>query len=160
MQPLATVTALLEAFGASVTSDSSGVTVRGGGSLHGVDLDMSQVGELVPTATALAALASSPTRIRGVAHLRGHETDRLAALSAEFSALGGDVVETADGLTVNPRPLSPGVFHTYEDHRMATTGALLGLAVPGIAVENVATTSKTLPGFTSLWEDMLRNAAA
>jgi 3-phosphoshikimate 1-carboxyvinyltransferase len=121
---------------------------------------MSTVGELVPTATALAALASAPSRIRGVSHLRGHETDRLAALATEFSALGGDVVETAEGLLFNPKPLTAGVFHTYEDHRMATTGALLGLAVPGMVVENVSTTSKTLPGFTALWEDMLRNAAA
>ena len=120
---------------------------------------MSDVGELVPTVTAIAALASSPTLIRGVAHLRGHETNRLAALSSEFTALGGDVTETEDGLLINPCPLRPGVFHTYDDHRMATAGALVGLAVPGILVENVATTAKTLPAFTALWERMLGNSA-
>jgi 3-phosphoshikimate 1-carboxyvinyltransferase len=160
VQPVTAVISLIEAFGGEVALDDTGLRVTGGRELSGVDLDMSDIGELVPVVTALAAVARSPSRIRGVAHLRGHETDRLAALAREFVALGGDVTETADGLLVNPRPLLGGTFHTYDDHRMATTGALLGLAVSGIEVENVSTTAKTLPGFAGLWSSMLGSSAA
>ena len=104
------------------------------------------------------ALADSPSRISGVAHIRGHETDRLAALVAEINGLGGDANETEDGLEIRPRPLTGGVFHSYADHRMATAGAVIGLAVPGVEVENIATTGKTLPEFASMWTDMLRGA--
>jgi 3-phosphoshikimate 1-carboxyvinyltransferase len=104
---------------------------------------------------ALAALADSPSHLSGVAHLRGHETDRLSALAAELNGLGGDVTETEDGLVIRPRPLHGGVFATYADHRMATAGALVGLRVPGVEVEDVETTAKTLPGFTALWQRML-----
>ena len=107
---------------------------------------------------ALAALADSPSHLRGIAHLRGHETDRLAALATEINALGGDVTEHDDGLTIRPRPLHGGVFATYHDHRLATAGALIGLRVPGVQVENVGTTAKTLPGFTDLWTRMLDGA--
>jgi 3-phosphoshikimate 1-carboxyvinyltransferase len=100
-------------------------------------------------------LASTPSRLRGIAHLRGHETDRLAALATEINNLGGDVSETRDGLSIRPRPLHGGVFGTYADHRMATTGALLGLVVPGIEVEDIETTAKTMPEFVDLWERML-----
>ena len=109
------------------------------------------MGELAPVLAALAALADSPSRLRGVAHLRGHETDRLAALAAELNNLGGDVVETEDGLVIRPRTLRGGVFHTYADHRMAQAGALLGLAVAGVDVEDVATTAMSMrcPGSSS-----------
>jgi 3-phosphoshikimate 1-carboxyvinyltransferase len=128
---------------------------RGKGRVHGIDADLRDVGELVPTIAAIAAVAGSPTTLRGIAHLRGHETDRLAALATEINALGGDVTETRDGLVIKPRPLHGGVFRTYHDHRMATTGALLGLVVPGIEVEDVETTGKTLPGFVAMWDRML-----
>jgi len=121
---------------------------------------MSAIGELVPTVTAIATVAGSPTTIRGVAHLRGHETDRLAALATEYNALGGDVTETSDGLLIKPKPLRGGIFHTYHDHRLATAAALTGLVTPGIFIENVATTSKTLPNFPHMWERMLDPAAA
>ncbi|CAM5720832.1 3-phosphoshikimate 1-carboxyvinyltransferase OS=Streptomyces fumanus OX=67302 GN=aroA1 PE=3 SV=1 [Streptomyces fumanus] len=104
---------------------------------------------------AVAALADSPSTLRGVAHLRLHETDRLAALTKEINELGGDVTETADGLHIRPRPLHGGVFHTYDDHRMATAGAIIGLVVEGVRIENVATTAKTLPDFPELWTGML-----
>jgi 3-phosphoshikimate 1-carboxyvinyltransferase len=84
-----------------------------------------------------------------------HETDRLAALAKELGELGCDVSETADGLRIRPRPLHGGVFHTYEDHRLATAAAVVGLAVPGVQVENVGTTAKTLPDFPALWQTML-----
>jgi 3-phosphoshikimate 1-carboxyvinyltransferase len=103
----------------------------------------------------LAALASTPSRLSGVAHLRGHETDRLAALVAEINGLGGAVTETPDGLVIEPRPLHGGTFHTYGDHRMATAGALIGLRVPGVEVEDIATTGKTIPEFDRRWADML-----
>jgi 3-phosphoshikimate 1-carboxyvinyltransferase len=160
VQPLSRVSEILHAMGATVELSASGLTVTAGETLMGADLDMREVGELVPTITAIAVAASSATTIRGVAHLRGHETDRLAALSREFVGLGGDVQETEDGLTINPQPLTPGVFHSYADHRMATAGALVGLRVPGIQVENIATTDKTLPEFTRRWHDMIGDAAA
>jgi 3-phosphoshikimate 1-carboxyvinyltransferase len=145
--------------GAEVTLDRDGLTVEGTGELYGIDADLSDAGELTPVVAALAALADGPSQLRGVAHIRGHETDRLAALSAELTALGGDVSETPDGLVVRPRPLHGGLVHTYGDHRMATAGALLGLRVPGVLVEDVETTAKTLPGFTGLWAAMLAPAS-
>jgi 3-phosphoshikimate 1-carboxyvinyltransferase len=146
---------LLDQMGADVTLDRDGLTVQGTGELYGIDADLGDAGELTPTVAALAALADSPSQLRGVAHIRGHETDRLAALATEINGLGGDVTETPDGLVIRPRPLNGGLFHTYGDHRMATAGALLGLRVPGILVEDVETTAKTLPGFPGLWTAML-----
>ncbi|WP_432160464.1 3-phosphoshikimate 1-carboxyvinyltransferase [Streptomyces sp. NRRL F-5630] len=135
----------------------AGLALTGTGRVRGIDVDLGEVGELTPGIAAVAALADSPSTLRGVAHLRLHETDRLAALTKEINELGGDVTETADGLHIRPRPLRGGVFHTYEDHRMATAGAILGLAVPGVEIENVATTAKTLPDFPELWTGMLGN---
>ncbi|WP_405777363.1 3-phosphoshikimate 1-carboxyvinyltransferase [Streptomyces sp. NBC_00859] len=133
-----------------------GLEFTGTGRIHGIDVDLSEVGELTPGIAAVAALADSPSTLRGVAHLRLHETDRLAALTAEINGLGGDVSETADGLRIRPRPLHGGVFHTYDDHRMATAGSVIGLAVEGVRIENVATTAKTLPDFTEMWTEMLK----
>ena len=146
---------LLDQMGAEVSQDAAGLTVAGTGELYGVDVDLHDAGELTPTVAALCALADTPSRLRGVAHIRGHETDRLAALATEINALGGDVSETDDGLVIRPAPLHAGVFHTYADHRLATAGALLGLRVPGVLVEDVGTTAKTLPGFPALWQAML-----
>ncbi|GAA1521135.1 3-phosphoshikimate 1-carboxyvinyltransferase [Sphaerisporangium rubeum] len=145
---------LLAAMGATVTRGPDGLTVTGG-RLTGIDADLRDVGELTPSIAALAALAGSPSTLRGVAHLRGHETDRLAALAAEINGLGGDVTETEDGLVIRPRPLRGGVFRSYADHRMATAGAMIGLAVPGVQVEDIATTAKTLPEFARMWAEML-----
>lgn len=154
-QPGDLIRGVWEAMGASVTRGHDGLTVTAGDALIGVDLDLSDVGEVAPTVAAVAALASTPSRLRGIAHLRGHETDRLAALTAEINGLGGDVEETDDGLVIRPRPLHGGVFHTYDDHRMATAGAVLGLVVPGVEVENIGTTSKTIPDFTRRWSQFL-----
>jgi 3-phosphoshikimate 1-carboxyvinyltransferase len=126
-----------------------------GGAISGVRLDLSPAGELAPTLAALATLADSPSRLRGIGHLRGHETDRLAALTSEINRLGGDARELSDGLEIHPRPLRGALVRTYGDHRMATFGALIGLAVPGVEVEDIAATAKTLPGFTSLWREMM-----
>lgn len=124
--------------------------------LRGIDLDMGDIGELTPTVAALCALASTPSTLTGIAHLRGHETDRLAALATEINGLGGNVTELDDGLRITPAPLHGGQWHSYADHRMATAGAIIGLAVEGVEVEDIDTTSKTLPGFAGMWEAMIR----
>lgn len=123
--------------------------------LRGIDLDMGDIGELTPTVAALCALASTPSTLTGIAHLRGHETDRLAALATEINGLGGNVTELDDGLRITPAPLHGGQWHSYADHRMATAGAIIGLAVDGVEVEDIDTTSKTLPGFAKMWEAMI-----
>jgi len=120
-----------------------------------VDLDLSDEAELTPTIAAVAALADSPSRLHGIGHIRLHETDRVAALAKEINNLGGEVIEGDDELVINPRPLRGGVFATYDDHRLATAAAVIGLTVPGVLVENVATTGKTLPDFTGRWAAML-----
>jgi 3-phosphoshikimate 1-carboxyvinyltransferase len=149
---------LVVALGGTVSRDAAGVTVRGGEVVHGIDADLGDVNELTCVVAALAALADGPSRLTGIAHMRGHETDRLAALVAEINALGGDARELEDGLEIRPRPLHAGVFHTYHDHRMVMAGATLGLAVPGIDIENVATVGKTMPEFTELWTGLLAAA--
>jgi 3-phosphoshikimate 1-carboxyvinyltransferase len=146
---------IFDAMGADVLLERSGLTVTGSGQISGLDVDLHDAGELTPVVVAVAALADSPSRIRGIAHLRGHESDRLAALAAEINALGGSVKETGDGLRVTPKPLRGGLFHTYDDHRMAMAGAVLGLRVPGVVIENVETTAKTLPGFADRWGRMI-----
>ncbi len=151
---------VLDAMGAEVSLDRSGLTVRGTGELYGVDVDLHDASEIAPTVAALAALASSPSQLHGLTHIRGHETDRLAALRVGLTNLGGDVTETEDGLVIRPRSLHGGVFASYADHRIATTGAVIGLVVPGVRVEDIATTAKTLPDFPRLWADMLAGADA
>ena len=148
---------ILPAMGATVSLQDGTLTVTGGESIHGADFD--ETSELAPTVAALCALATGPSRLTGIAHLRGHETDRLAALVAEINRLGGDAEETADGLVIRPAALHGGVVHSYADHRMATAGAILGLAVEGVQVEDIATTSKTMPEFPAMWAQMLESAA-
>jgi 3-phosphoshikimate 1-carboxyvinyltransferase len=144
--------AIAESFGGQVEREGSDLVFTGGSTLTGVQLDLHDVGELTPVVTAIAALAEGETRLSGVAHLRGHETDRLAALAAEINRLGGHVEELDDGLLIRPRPLHAGVFATYDDHRMAQAAVVLGLRVPDLAVENVGTTAKTYPDFATVWE--------
>ena len=146
---------ILDAMGAVVRLDREHLEVQGSGALSGLDIDLRDAAELTPVVAALAALADSPTWIRGVAHIRGHETDRLAALRTELSALGSDVTETDDGLHIRPARLHGGRFRTYADHRMVMAAAVIGLVVPGVVIEDVGTVAKTLPGFTTLWDGML-----
>jgi 3-phosphoshikimate 1-carboxyvinyltransferase len=146
---------ILPRFGGVVTRDGSRVTVTGTGSITPVTLDLTTGGELAPALVALAALADGTSEISGIGHIRHHETDRLAALVAEINALGGNATELADGIRIEPAPLKGGVWHTYEDHRMATAGAIIGLRVPGVEIEDIRTTSKTLPEFAALWLHML-----
>ncbi len=154
---------LLAQMGAEIVLDERGLTVDGSGAVHGLEADLSDVGELAPALTAVAALADSPSHFYGISHLRGHETDRLAALATEINGLGGDVTETQDGLRIEPRPLHSGDVRTYSDHRMATAAAILGLRVAGLRVEDIDTTAKTLPDFARRWQDMVdatRSAAS
>jgi len=141
--------------GAQVEFTSDGLTLTGGKAIHGIDIDLHDVGELTPSIAALAALADSPSHLRGIGHLRLHETDRLAALTREINLLGGNVVEEETALHITPAPLHGGTFHTYEDHRLATAGAVIGLVVPGVLIENVATTRKTLTDFPGLWNSLV-----
>ena len=146
---------LLPLFGATVVRDGSSVTVSGTGRINGVTLDLTTGGELAPALVALAALAETTSTITGIGHIRHHETDRLAALATEINKLGGNVTELEDGLHIEPAPLHGGEWLSYEDHRMATAGALIGLRVPGVRIENIATTAKTLPEFPQLWMALL-----
>jgi 3-phosphoshikimate 1-carboxyvinyltransferase len=146
--------------GAKVEFVSDGLKITGGESIHGIDIDLHDVGELTPSIAALAALADSPSHLRGIGHLRLHETDRLAALTREINGLGGNVVEDETSLHITPassfgKDLHGGTFHTYDDHRLATAGAVIGLVVPEVVVENVATTRKTLPDFPGLWQSLV-----
>lgn len=151
---------LFAVMGGRVTRSAAGVTVEGVGRLAGLDEDLSDVGELTPVIAAVCALASTPSRLRGVGHLRGHETDRLAALERELNNLGGRVVATPDELLITPRTLHAGPFATYDDHRIAQAAAVVGVAVPGVQVENIATTAKTMPEFARLWTDLVVGAGA
>ena len=155
---------ILTAMGANISRDhdknKGGLTITGGESIKGIDIDLHDVGELTPAIAALAALADSPSHLRGIGHLRLHETDRLAALTREINSLGGNVVEEETALHITPngamgKGLHGGTFHTYEDHRLATAGAVIGLVVPGVEIENVATTRKTLPDFPGLWQSLV-----
>jgi 3-phosphoshikimate 1-carboxyvinyltransferase len=146
---------LLATMGAAITIDESGLTLQGSGTISGLVADLRDVGELTPVLAALAALADSESSFYGIGHLRGHETDRLAALCTELTRLGGKVSERSDGLTIAPRPLHGGTWHAYADHRMATAGAVLGLVVDGLEVDDIRATSKTLPDFPAMWSAML-----
>jgi 3-phosphoshikimate 1-carboxyvinyltransferase len=146
---------ILADMGCTVSLDGAGLTVEGPEQLQGVELDLHDVGELAPAVAALCALATTPSRLSGIEHIRGHETDRLAALATELNGLGADVTELQDGLEIRPAPLHGGVFHTYADHRMAHAGVIIGAAVDGVLVENVATTSKTFPDFADFWSGLL-----
>ncbi|AEV88452.1 3-phosphoshikimate 1-carboxyvinyltransferase [Actinoplanes sp. SE50] len=150
-QPVGQLTDLLTAFGGEVTRSADGLTVRGTGTLHGITADLSEVAEMTPVLSALAVLADGPSELRGVEHIRGHETDRIAALATELGRVGAGVTEFPDGLRIEPRPLHGASFETYADHRMAHAAAVIGLSVPGVQLTDVGCTSKTLPEFPELW---------
>ena len=143
--------------GAEISHGEDGVlTVRGTGVIRGIDY--ADASELAPTLAALCTLADSPSKLTGIGHLRGHETDRLAALETELAKVGATVTSTDDALEIIPGTLQAADLDSYEDHRMATAGALLGLAIEGVRVENIATTAKTMPDFPQLWSDMAATA--
>ena len=155
-QPGALLPEILQAMGAHVSRHGGTLTVRAGTGIRGLDMDLSAASELTPTLVGLAAFADTPTTIRGIGHIRLHETDRIAALVGNLRALGGEAEELPDGLRITPAPLHGGGWAAHHDHRMATTGALVGLRVPGVEIDDIGTTAKTLPEFTMLWERMLQ----
>ena len=157
LQPAEAIFGLLAKLQAQITPAATHLSVRGTAAYGGFDADLSDIGELAPAAAALAALATpgSVSRLTGIAHLRGHETDRLAALCTEINALGGDCRELPDGLAITARELHGGTWRSYADHRMATAGAIIGLRTPGVLVQDIATTAKTLPDFPGMWAAML-----
>lgn len=146
---------ILEQMGAEIQLQDDVLSISGTGVIQGIEIDLGAAGELTPTIAALAALATSRSKLIGIGHLRGHETDRLKALVTEINNLGGSAKELEDGLEITPSPLFAGTWHTYHDHRMATSGAIIGLRIPGVQVENIETTSKTMPGFADMWLEML-----
>ncbi|ATF63748.1 3-phosphoshikimate 1-carboxyvinyltransferase [Rothia mucilaginosa] len=152
----------LPALGAQVRYAEGRLTVTGPAQLPEGDFsfDLSAGGELAPTMAAACAFVKGRVELTGIAHLRGHETDRLAALAAEINRLGGAAHDTADSLVIEaPIPATaetgPVLARTYDDHRMATFAAIIGLRRPNVVVQNVATVAKTMPEFTAMWEDML-----
>lgn len=146
---------ILGLLGAEVELGREGLVVRGSGVVDGIDVDLHEVGELTPVLAAVSATARGPSYLRGVAHLRGHETDRLAALATELRALGSDVDETIDRLHIRPARLHGGLFRVHGDHRLAQAGAVLGLVVPGVEVDDIGATAKTFPAFAQSWAAML-----
>lgn len=159
-QPGSLLPEILHALGAHTSRHSGSLTVRAGHGIRGLDLDLSAASELTPTIAGLACFADGPTTIRGVAHIRTHETDRIAALVGNIRALGGEAEELPDGLRIVPAPLHGGMWPAHHDHRMATTGALIGLRVPGVEIDDIGTTAKTLPQFTALWDRMRAGTSA
>jgi 3-phosphoshikimate 1-carboxyvinyltransferase len=148
---------VLARMGAHCEVGEQGLTLSGTGAVRGITADLRDVPELAQVLTAVAALADGPSVFTGLAHTRGHETDRLAALAKEINALGGDVTELPDGLAVSPRPLRAAdePFGSYDDHRMVMAAAVLGLAVPGLRVAGAETVGKTFPAFLQVWAGML-----
>ncbi len=161
IQPADIILSIVRQLDSTVTQEDSCLEVRGPTTYRGFDVDLRDVGELTPAVAVLAALAApgSVSRLSGIAHLRGHETDRLAALSTEINRLGGDCRETPDGLVITATPLRPGTWRSYADHRMAMAGAIVGLRVAGVEVDDIATTAKTLPEFPRLWANMLQGSS-
>jgi 3-phosphoshikimate 1-carboxyvinyltransferase len=158
LQPGDAIRDILQDFGARVDLDGSELRVEGTDQIHAVDLDLSASAELTPVVAAVAALADDTSHLRGIAHIRGHETDRLAALENELDRLGSHVKQTDDGLTIHPRLLGGDLWHTYADHRMAQAGALLGLLVPEIVLDDIGCTAKTMPEFEQLWMKMINDS--
>src|SRR3972149_6857279 len=142
---------VLEQMGCRVERAPDALTVQGrgapGGVLRGVDVDMGAMSDQAMTLAAIAPFAAGPTRIRGVAHIRHQESDRLAATAAELRRLGQEVEEFDDGLAITPRPVRPAVVQTYNDHRLAMAFAITGLRAPGIVIADPGCVTKTFPDF-------------
>ena len=155
-QPGDQLRSIFTKMGAKVELNASGLTITGSGKIDGIDIDLGDVGELTPSIAAVASLATTPSTLRGISHLRLHETDRLSALANEINNLGGSVTEGPGDLIIKPGKMNASqIFRSYEDHRMATAGAIIGLAVEGVVIENIETTRKTLSDFPGMWQGML-----
>lgn len=146
---------IFRAMGAEIELNDKFLKLKNSKEISGINIDLSQVGELTPVLASVALFANSPSQFSGIAHLRGHETNRIAALVENINNLGGDAQETADGLVINPKPLKAGLWKSFDDHRMATAGAVIGLKVKDVIVDDIATTSKTLPNFEKMWNELI-----
>jgi 3-phosphoshikimate 1-carboxyvinyltransferase len=154
-QPGAHLDRLLTRMGAEVTRTPEGLQVSGNGVIRPLEADLSEVGELTPVLAALCALADGRSRITGVAHLRGHETDRLQALDEVLTAVGARVEQLPDGLVIEPGRHRPALLDSYADHRMVMAAAVLGLAIDGVTVADPGAVTKTLPDFVDRWNGVL-----
>lgn len=159
-QPGAAITDLLALIGAEVHQDGDRLTVTGTDTIEAIDLDLHDASELTPVIAVLAAFADHTSHLHGVAHIRGHETDRLAALEEDLNGVGAKVEQTEDGLTIHPKLLRSNRWLTYADHRMVTAGALLGLMIDDIVLDDVDCVSKTMPDFVRRWTTMLADSVA
>ncbi len=159
-QPGGLLSDILSLLGARTSRRGGALTVTGADHIAGVDLDLSAASELTPVLFAIAAFADAPTTLHGIGHIRGHETDRIAALTANLRALGGEAEELPDGIRIIPRPLRGGVWRAYDDHRIAQAGAVIGLRVPDVAVDDIGATAKTMPQFPEMWRRMLAGEPA
>jgi 3-phosphoshikimate 1-carboxyvinyltransferase len=157
VQAVGRVREIFAALGGVVTLDEEGLTVTGTGKVHAIDASLADIAELTPVVAALATLADGPSHLRGVSHIRHHETDRLAALATELGGLGAEVLERPDGLLITPKPLTGNKFRSYDDHRMAHAAAVIGLRVPDIELDDVSCTAKTLPAFPALWANLVNS---
>ena len=158
-QPGAQLDRLLTDMGATVDRTAEGLRVTGTGTIRPLDADLGEVSELAPVLAALAALADGPSRFTGIAHMRGHETDRLQALDEVLSAVGARVEQLPDGLVVEPGPPRPAELDSYADHRMVMAAAVLGLAIEGVRVADPGAVTKTLPDFVERWSGLLGEPA-
>ncbi|MGY1592762.1 3-phosphoshikimate 1-carboxyvinyltransferase [Geodermatophilus sp. SYSU D00708] len=154
-QPGGQLDDLLGRMGASVARVDDGLQVTGAGGVRPLVADLGEVGELTPVLAALCALADGPSRLTGIGHLRGHETDRLQALDDVLTAVGAAVEQLPDGLVITPGPRRPARLDSYADHRMVHAAAVLGLAIDGVEVADPGAVSKTLPDFVERWNAML-----
>jgi len=144
---------LLEQMGAAVVREPDRLTVTGTGLLHGIDVDMADISDTAQTLAAVAVFADSPTVVRGIGFIRAKETDRISAIVTELQRAGIDAAVDEDGFTINPGPLRPARFRTYDDHRMAMSLALVGLRAPGVEIEDPGCVAKTYPGY---FDDLAR----
>jgi 3-phosphoshikimate 1-carboxyvinyltransferase len=149
----------LAAMGAQVHESANGLTLVGPQELDGIEIDMNAISDTAPTLAAIASSARTPTLIKGVEHMRWKETDRIAAMATQLRAMGGDIEERRDGLLIRPRPLTSARVATYDDHRMAMSLAVAGLANQGVEIEDPACTSKTFPTFFAALEDLRHQSA-
>ncbi len=142
---------VLRQMGCGVQEDQDGISlVRDAGApLLGIDIDMSEISDLVPTLAVVALFATTPTRIRGVGFIRKKESDRIGDLASELRKIGANVVEHVDGLEITPQTLHPGRCDTHHDHRLAMAFGVAGLKQPGVMIDQPQVVSKSWPRF---WE--------
>ena len=159
-QPSKEIIAVFEKLGAQIEFTDSGLTLQAPKVIKPINHDLSAVGEIAPTITAIAAAAAGVSTLTGIGHLRGHETDRLAALVNELGKIGITAQELSDGLEIYGGTMhdATSIMNSYQDHRMATFAAIVGLKV-NLDLDDIATTSKTIPDFTNMWEKFVIGVA-